>query len=123
MAISSGQDTFGLRTNRHGTAAIANRIVVISAGDNSSSASRLATNASPQIAATRVARKMSAGFMDAPLHPLRPAADGGDAGARYLHKPERTHQVDELVDLGGIAGDLEHKTLGRGVYHPRAERI
>src|SRR4051812_49396586 len=49
-----------------------------------------------------------------PLHPLRAAADGRDAGARYLHEPERTHQVDELVDLGGVAGDLEHQALGRG---------
>ena len=63
MAISSGHDTSGLRTNRHGTAAMAKRSVVISVGGNSSSASRAATKASPQITATRIARKMSAGFM------------------------------------------------------------
>ena len=63
MAISNGHDTSGLRTNRHGTAAMAKRIVVISVGGSSSSASRLATNARPQITATRTARKMSAGFM------------------------------------------------------------
>src|SRR3954451_13767967 len=57
------------------------------------------------------------------LHPLRPAPDGGDAGARDFHKPERAHQVDELVDLGGIAGDLEHQALGRGVDHAGAERV
>ena len=45
IAISTGQDTFGRRTNRHGSAAIAKRIAVISAGDNSSSASRLADEA------------------------------------------------------------------------------
>src|SRR5437660_6924947 len=63
MAISSGQDTSGLRTNRQGSAAIAKRSVVISSGENSSSAIRLATNASPQITATRTAMQMSAGFI------------------------------------------------------------
>src|SRR5438445_9733360 len=63
MAISSGHDTSGLRTNRHGMAAMANRSVVISSGENSSSAIRLATNASPQITATRTAIKTSAGFI------------------------------------------------------------
>src|SRR3984885_6812216 len=62
IAISTLHDTFGRRTNRHGSAAMAKRIAVIRAGDSSSSASRLATNASPQITATRMARKMSAGF-------------------------------------------------------------
>src|SRR5882757_5845074 len=123
IAISSGQLTFGLRTNRHGTAAIAKRSIVISVGGSSSSASRLATKPSPQITATMTARKMSAGFMKTPLHPLRAAADGGDAGAGHFDEPERPHQVDELVDLGGVAGDLEHQALGRGVDHPRAERI
>src|SRR5947207_13636731 len=63
MAISSGQDRSGLRTNRQGMAAMAKRSVVISSGENSSSAIRLATNASPQITATRTAIKMSAGFI------------------------------------------------------------
>ena len=53
IAISIGQDTFGRGTNRHGTAAIVNRNAVISVGENSSSAIRLATKASPQITATR----------------------------------------------------------------------
>ena len=63
IAISSDQDSFGLRTNRHGTAAIAKRSAVISSGENSSSAIRLATNASPQITATMTAMQMSAGFI------------------------------------------------------------
>ncbi len=67
IAIRSGQDTLGLRTNRHGTAAIANRSAVISAGENSSSAIRLATKARPQITATMTARQTSAGFMIAAL--------------------------------------------------------
>src|SRR5665647_3675303 len=54
----------GLRTNRHGTAAIAKRSIVISAGDNSSSAIRLATKARPQITATITARLTSAGFIE-----------------------------------------------------------
>ena len=63
IAISSGHDTFGLRTNRQGTAAMAKRSVVISSGGNSSSAIRLATNASPQITATMTAMQTSAGFI------------------------------------------------------------
>src|SRR6266702_763489 len=63
IAIDSGQETFGLRTNRHGTAAIAKRSAVISSGGNSSSAIRLATNASPQITATKTAIQTSAGFI------------------------------------------------------------
>ena len=59
IAINSGQETKGLRTNRHGTAAIANRSAVISAGENSSSAIRLATKARPQITATMTARQTS----------------------------------------------------------------
>jgi len=39
-------------------------VAVISAGDNSSSASRLATKPSPQITATRTARQTSKGFID-----------------------------------------------------------
>jgi len=42
----------------------AERSVVISAGDSSSSASRLATNPRPQVTATMTARKTSAGFID-----------------------------------------------------------
>src|SRR5579863_3991625 len=63
MAIKVGHETSGRRTNRHGSAAIAKRSVVISAGENSSSAIRLATKASPQITATRTARQTSAGFI------------------------------------------------------------
>src|SRR6266702_7968768 len=63
MAIDSGQETFGLRTNRHGTAAMAKRSAVISSGGNSSSAIRLATKASPQITATMTAMPTSAGFI------------------------------------------------------------
>ncbi len=63
IAINNGQETSGLRTNRQGIAAIAKRKVVISSGENSSSASRLATKASPQMTATRTAIAMSAGFI------------------------------------------------------------
>ena len=56
-------------------------------------------------------------------HPFRPAPDRGNAGARHLDKAERAHQVDELIDLGGVACDLEHKALGGGVDHAGAERI
>ena len=71
MEIRIGQETFGRRTNRHGTAAMAKRSVVISAGDSSSSAHRLATNARPQITATRTARQTSEGFIDDVPSPAR----------------------------------------------------
>src|SRR6202008_4944898 len=35
----------------------------------------------------------------------------------------RAHQVDELVDLGGVAGDLEHEAFGGGVDDAGAERL
>src|SRR6266702_4584449 len=63
IATRSGQETLGLRTNRHGTAAMAKRSVVINSGENSSSAIRLATKASPQITATMTAMPTSAGFI------------------------------------------------------------
>ena len=47
IAISTVQETFGRRTNRHGTAAMAKRIAVISAGESSSSASRLRDEPEP----------------------------------------------------------------------------
>ena len=63
MAIRISQDTPGLRTNRHGNAAIAKRSVVISSGENSLSAIRLTIKPSPQITATRTAMHTSAGFI------------------------------------------------------------
>ncbi len=63
IAIKSGQETSGLRTNRHGRAAMAKRSAVISDGENSSSAIRLATKASPQMTATMTAMPASAGFI------------------------------------------------------------
>ena len=63
IAIRSGQETSGLRTNRQGMAATAKRSVVINSGENSSSAIRLATNASPQMTATRTAMPTSTGFI------------------------------------------------------------
>src|ERR1700738_1101610 len=63
IATKSGQETFGLRTNRHGRAAMAKRSAVISSGENSSSAIRLATDASPQITGTLTAMPTSAGFI------------------------------------------------------------
>src|SRR3954451_13423695 len=63
IAIRSGQETSGLRTNKHGSAAMAKRSVVISDGENSSSAIRLATKARPQMTATMMAMPASAGFI------------------------------------------------------------
>src|SRR6185312_3177731 len=63
IAIRSGQEIFGLRTNRQGVAAMTKRSVVINSGGNSSSAYRLATNPNPQMTATRTAMATSAGFI------------------------------------------------------------
>jgi hypothetical protein len=48
--------------------------------------------------------------MNTPLHPFRPAADRSDAGARRL---DHAHQINELVDLCGIAGDCEKLSVVR----------
>src|SRR5262249_23664024 len=57
------------------------------------------------------------------LHRLGAAADGDDAAARDLDKAEGEHQLDELVDLVGTAGHLEHEAFGRGVDHAGAEGL
>src|SRR5258705_13502723 len=63
IEASTIHETFGRATNRQGSAAIAKRSVVISSGENSLSAIRLATKASPQITATSTAMQTSAGFI------------------------------------------------------------
>src|SRR5262245_4973055 len=54
-------------------------------------------------------------------HPLGAAGDGGKAGARDLDQSKRLHQNNELLDLRGLAGDLEDEMLGRGVDDGGAE--
>src|SRR5579863_1367012 len=44
-----------------------------------------------------------------PLHRLGTAGNRGDAGARDVHQAQGPHQINEGIDLGGGAGDLEHK--------------
>ena len=63
IEASTPHETFGRGTKRHGNAAMAKRSVVISSGENSLSAIRLATKASPQITATSTAMQTSAGFI------------------------------------------------------------
>ena len=63
IETSTPHETFGRATNRHGKAAMEKRSVVISSGENSFSAMRLATKASPQITATSTAMQTSAGFI------------------------------------------------------------
>src|SRR5712672_596494 len=107
IAISTGQETLGLRTNRHGSAAIAKRSVVISSGENSSSAIRLATNARPQITATRTAIKTSAGFIFLTLF----------AGFRFVQKisaVQRRVIIDRHDREAGIGQHaLDHPAKGR----------
>ncbi len=55
------------------------------------------------------------------LHSLGAAADAGDAGAGHLDEAERDHQRDELLDLVGLAGDLEDEAVGAGIDDPGAE--
>ena len=63
IEASTVHETLGRATNRHGKAAIEKRSVVISSGENSFSAMRLATKARPQITATSTAMQTSAGFI------------------------------------------------------------
>ena len=63
IEASTPHETFGRATNRQGKAAMEKRSVVISSGENSFSAMRLATKASPQITATSTAMQTSAGFI------------------------------------------------------------
>src|SRR5450432_4405464 len=103
IAISTVQETFGRRTNRHGAAAMAKRIAVISAGESSSSASLLATNPTPQVIATRTARKTSAGFIDAALALL--------AGFRF---PQQIGAVQRRVVIGR---DQRKADVGQHALH------
>src|SRR5712691_9435719 len=61
--VGAGPSATSASANK-GTAAMAKRNVVISAGENSSTAIRLATKASPQMTATRRAMQTSAGLMN-----------------------------------------------------------
>ncbi len=63
IETSTPHETFGRATNRQGKAAMEKRSVVISSGENSLSAMRLATKARPQITATSTAMQTSAGFI------------------------------------------------------------
>src|SRR3954462_5318024 len=56
-------------------------------------------------------------------HPLRPARDGDDAGARNLDQTERQHERHKALDLVARAGDLEHEAFGRSVDHAGAECV
>src|SRR3954471_2461608 len=56
-------------------------------------------------------------------HSFRPATNRGNTGARHFDEAKRTHQVDKLIDLVGVACDLEHKALGGGVDHAGAKRV
>ncbi len=57
------------------------------------------------------------------LHALWPAADAGHAGARHFDQAQRHHERDELVDLVGLAGDLEDEARGSGIDDAGAEGI
>ena len=54
-------------------------------------------------------------------HRIWPARHGGDAGARHFDETDRAHEFDELVDLAGGAGKLEHKALDRRIDYSLAE--
>src|SRR5262249_30896367 len=45
----------------------------------------------------------------APLEARRPAADCCDAGTGHLDEPELGHDLDELLELAGLARHLEHE--------------
>src|SRR5712671_6836958 len=110
MEIRTGHETFGRGTNRHGNAAMAKRNVVISSGKDSSSASRLATKASPQITATMTARSTSTGFIDAALALL--------AGFRFA---QQISAVQRRVIIG--RDQLEPDVGEHALHHPAEGRI
>src|SRR5262245_49890743 len=56
-------------------------------------------------------------------HPVDAARNGGDAGAHHLDKPERLHQRNELLDLAGLAGELEDEGYVGGIDHTRPEGV
>src|ERR1700754_1579055 len=82
MAIRTGHETAGLRKNRHGTAAMAKRSVVMSSGENSLSANRRAIKPNPQVTATRTAMAMSAGFIVVPSSPAYDAVIARSAATK-----------------------------------------
>src|SRR5579872_3197479 len=43
------------------------------------------------------------------LHGIRAAGNGGDTGAADFNQTERTHQLDERIDLVGGARDFENE--------------
>src|SRR6266436_2983337 len=108
MEIRTGHETFGRGTNRHGNAAMAKRNVVISSGENSSSASRLATKASPQITATMTARLTSTGFTSLALL----------AGFRFA---QQISAVQRRVIIG--RDQLEANVGEHALHHPAEGRI
>src|SRR5215470_16988926 len=57
------------------------------------------------------------------LHRIRSARDGDDAGARHFDEAERQHEPDELIDLVGFAGELEHEALGGRIDDAGAEGV
>src|SRR5436190_18845263 len=57
------------------------------------------------------------------LHPVRPAPDRHDAGARDLDQAEREHERDEALDFVARAGNLEHEALSRSIDDPGAKRV
>src|SRR5580704_352798 len=63
------------------------------------------------------------GRLSYPSHPLRPARDGDDAGARDFDQADRQHQRDKTFDLLGSAGDLEHEAFGGGVDNAGTKRV
>src|SRR5262249_73782 len=91
-----------------GIAAMAKRIAVISAGGSSSSASRLATKARPQMTATKTAMQTSAGFMVVFL--------ALPAGCRFL---QEIRAVERRVI---VRGQQPKTDLGRHALHHPSER-
>ncbi|MBS0524627.1 MAG: hypothetical protein JSS04_13445 [Proteobacteria bacterium] len=54
---------------------------------------------------------------------LAAAGHADDAGAADIDQAEAAHQVDEGIDLVGVAGDLEHERIVLGVDHLGAEDV
>src|SRR6185312_16210766 len=105
--------------NRHGSAATEKRSAVISSGENSLSARRLAIKPNPQMTATRTAMHTSAGFTFLAL--LFGLVDGG----RYLSAlfaGFRFAQQISAVQRGMVVDRLQRESdIGQHAFDDPAE--
>ena len=55
------------------------------------------------------------GLVTLVLHGQRAAGNGGDPGAGDFDETQRAHQLDKIINLAGLACQLEDEALGGGI--------